>query len=180
MGIKPTAGARERFQRLPAMLPAKVEFPDPPEGAGELATLEGTVVDVSPGGMCMRVAMDDGALEVMRQVHEGLFVEVRVTPSELRAFTVLGRVAWVWVPSMEGEDQVGSLGVDIKGVAEEDRSLVGKLRAALVREPEVEVDRSSRRIKTRTGRAAAAAKAEPSSSEAEPDGDEAEGGGEPD
>lgn len=134
------------------MLPASIEFPVPPEGVAELAPLDATVIDISAGGVCMRVAMDDEALAVMRQVGEGLYVEVEVAPSELRRYKVLGRVAWMWVPSMQDEDKVGSLGVDIKGVAEDDHTFMGKLRSVFARESEVDVERTSRIIRTRTSR----------------------------
>jgi len=163
-------GAQRRFQRLPSMLPARVDFPSPPEGADALQTLDATVVDISRGGVCMRIAMDDTAYRVMEQVSEGLFVQATVVPSELRQYTVLGRVAWIWVPSMEDDDDVGSIGVDIKGVAEEDGTWLGKMRLLFSLEDEVDVDRSSRLIRTRTARLAAVEDGEePSGSDSEPE-----------
>jgi hypothetical protein len=135
-------------------VPATVAFPVGEEGQDPLGSLEATVVDVSPGGVCMRLEMDDRALDVMRRVEEGLYVEVDVKPALPCRYRVLGRIAWAWVPTMEGEDRVGSLGVDVLGVAEEDRSLLGKARRLLVPERVVSVERASRLVKTRKRKAA--------------------------
>jgi hypothetical protein len=169
----PTKGAFRRFHNLSGLLPAQVAFPSPPENGGLLGPLEATIVDISPGGVCMRVEMTEETLKAMRQIQEGLFVEIDVAPSELLRFTLFGRVAWSWVPTMTEDDTVGSLGVDIKGVAEEDQSFIGKVRKALFREATVEVDRTSRVIKTRSARAIEEGEAlGPSSDEPEADQDE--------
>jgi len=154
-GAKPTEQAQERFERLPAMLPANVAVLPQTEDQPEVR-LDGTIIDISTGGMCLRLGAENPAINVLEDLEEGQFVEVEVPESPSRNWTVLGRVAWVWAPTMLGEDQVGSLGIDIKGVAEDDRSFFGKVRRTFLKEREVEVDRTPKIIKTRRMRSSSA------------------------
>jgi hypothetical protein len=67
-----------------------------------------------------------------------------VTQTPNHRWIVMGYLAWIWVPTMEGEDTVGSLGIDIAGVAEDDRRWFGKLVKLVGDGPVVEVDRTAR------------------------------------
>jgi len=142
---KPTIGAQKRFEALDGMMPATVCLSLVDEGCSQ-PTIKGSMVDVSAGGMCLRVPLTESDAEVLKARAEGDFVEVAIDESPRRRWTVLGHLAWIWVPSMVEDDIVGSLGVTISGVIEEDERLVGKLRGMFGRDREVQVDRAARPI----------------------------------
>ncbi len=142
---KPTLGAKRRFEKLDEMIPAQVLFPGAGEDCEEIL-LDATVVDVSAGGMCLRLPVTADEADLMRELIEGDFVEVDVEESPLRRWKVLGHLAWIWVPSMIQDDTVGSLGVNIAGVIEQDSRWFGRLRGVLGRDREIEVDRTARVI----------------------------------
>jgi len=146
---KPTLGAQHRFENLSGMFPTKVTFsPGTGEGAGEEHSVSGTAVDISPGCMSIRVPLEESDAATMEKAAEGDFVEACVSQSEDKQWTVLGHLAWIWVPTMEGDDRVGSLGVNIAGVIESGQGFVGTLRRVVGLERPVEVDRSPKRIET--------------------------------
>lgn len=134
---KPTEGARRRFESLQGMMPATVALLRTP-GGGE--RLEGTIVDISTGGLCLRIPMDQERSAVMREAVEGDPAELECSDVPGRRFTVLGHLAWVWVPSMEGDDVIGSLGLNVTGVIEDDQRWIGKVKRLIDRDRPVEVD----------------------------------------
>ncbi len=142
---KPTRGAKKRFESLVGLRPAKV-LVDGGGSEGVESAIEGTVVDISTSCMCLRVPMDADDADLLQGVKEGDYIEVVVAESANRCWTVLGHLAWLWVPSMEKDDIVGSMGVDIAGVVEDDDRWVGKLRKLVSFDREIEVDRASRNI----------------------------------
>ena len=144
---KPTRGARQRFESLAGMRPARVML-GTSDGESEADGIDATIVDISSSCMCLRVPMKSSDVELMRDSAEGDFVEVLVSESSSLYWTVLGHLAWVWVPTMEKDDVVGSLGVDIAGVVENDERWVGKLRRLVSRDREIEVDRTARHIES--------------------------------
>lgn len=143
---KPTLNAKKRFETLEAMLDAKISLPK--EGDEGRETFDGTIVDISAGGMCLRVPMNQDNSELMRSAEDGDFIEVHASDSPHRNWTVMGHLAWVWAPPEEDADTVGSLGVDIAGVIEDDERWIGKVRSALSRHRVVQVDRARRPIET--------------------------------
>jgi hypothetical protein len=144
---KPTLGAQRRFENLPGMHAATIALGGPGD-----PVVKGTVIDISPGAMCVRLQLGAQDAEALRSVAEGDPVEAEVAQSPSRRWTVLGHAAWIWVPSMVGDDTVGSLGVDVAGVVEEDHSWLGRLRGALVREDAVEVDRARKGLESPAAR----------------------------
>jgi hypothetical protein len=139
---KPTQGAQRRFESLEGMVPATVAFPRKPDGAerSDEDRVEGTIVDISAGCLCLRVPMNQERGALMRDAGEGDPAELECSDVPGRRFTVLGHLAWVWVPSMEGDDVIGSLGITVTGVIEDDQRWIGKVKRLLDRERPVEVD----------------------------------------
>lgn len=164
---KPTLGARKRFETLEAMIEAEISLPK--EDGQEREALSGTIVDISVGCMCLRVPMDQVNSELMHTAVDGDFIEVHASDSPQRHWTVMGHLAWVWAPPAEDGDSVGSLGVDIAGVIEEDERWIGRVRSLLSKRHEVRVDRARRPIDTPARRRAQ--RATEASSEDDPSSD---------
>jgi hypothetical protein len=143
---KPTQGAQRRFESLKGMFPATVNLPRKPTGEGGEAgaagagRLEGTIVDISVGCLCLRVPMHQAQGRQMHDAVEGDPTEISLSDVPGRRWTVMGHLAWLWVPSMEGDDVIGSLGVNVTGVIEDDQRWIGKVKRLLDRDRPVEVD----------------------------------------
>jgi hypothetical protein len=145
---KPTLSAQRRFESISEMLPVKLFLGEGSvEDRGD-APIKGTLVDVSAGAMSVRIPLDDDKAESLRETEEGSYLEIEVEQSANHRWTVLGYIAWLWVPAMKGDDTIGSAGINIAGVIEEDDRLIGKLRRALGQGKPVEIEKKAKIIES--------------------------------
>lgn len=139
---KPTLSAQRRFEAINEMLPATLHIGETEGDEGKKQAIEGTLVDVSSGCMSVRIPLDKQEANLLNAIEEGHFLEVELEQAENHRWTVLGHVAWLWVPSMSGDDTIGSAGINIAGVIEDDRRFIGKLRNVFGQGKPVEVAKS--------------------------------------
>lgn len=142
--IKPTRGAQRRFETLQGMFPTSVIIHAGVEDDQEPTSITGTTIDISTGCLCVRIPLGDDDADLLRASDEGDYVEAVVAQSPNHKWQIMGHMAWIWVPTMMGDDTVGSLGIDIAGVGEDDRRWFGKIIKIMGNGAEVEVDRTAR------------------------------------